>query len=341
MLPQNIFTPNKLQGVKDRINKASSIVIVAHKSPDGDSIGSSLALYHFIKKFNQNVVICHPDPAPTFFTWLDGFDSILNYQNNKEKVKSEIQKSDLMFCLDFNALSRLGEDMSEMVKDSSAFKVMIDHHLHPTDEFDVVFSDTSSCSTAQLIFEFIEALDSLEMIDSKIGEPIYCGIMTDSGSFRYPSVTTKTHQVIAFLLEKGVNNAKVHESVFDTNTIERLRLRGYATNEKLTIVDKYNTAVLTLTEAELEQFGYQNGDTDGLVNVGLSIVGVNKSVFFKESNGIIKISFRSKGDDNPINELAAKYFNGGGHANAAGGRWEGEMNEAVEELKRVLHEFCD
>lgn len=164
--------------------------------------------------------------------------------------------------------------------------------------------------------------------------------MTDSGSFRYPPVTAHTHEVIAEILKLGVSHEMIHESVFDTNTLSRLKLRGYATNEKLEILPEYATAIISLTADELEKFNYIHGDTDGLVNVGLSINGINKSIFFKEADGIIRISFRSKGANNAINELASTHFGGGGHANAAGGRWEGKLEDAIEKLKSVLPAYC-
>lgn len=336
-----IFTKDKLDILNKRLKSAKSITIVAHKSPDGDSIGSSLALYHYLlQKGINNISVCHPDPAPNFLHWLSGITDILTFNEDKNEVTDCIINSDIIFCLDFNALHRVGDDMKTLIEDSNAFRVMIDHHLNPTDEFDLTFSQIESCSTAQLIFDLIDANNDLDLINNQIGEAIYCGIMTDSGSFRYPSTTAHTHRVIAELLSRGVDNSKVHESTFDTNTIGRLRLHGYAINEKLEILEDYNTAIMSLSEQELKLFDYQNGYTEGLVNVGLSIVGINKSIFLKESNGIIKISFRSKGKDNPINILAAKYFNGGGHANASGGKWEDSIESAIKKLKEVLPEFC-
>jgi len=334
-----VFDKEKIKKVNKFITSSDEIVIVAHKSPDGDSIGSSLGLFHYLKGRNKIVTVCHPDPSPHFLNWLDGADKILNFQEQKDVVKEKIKNADLIFCLDFNVLHRVGKDVEAELKESSANLVMIDHHLYPSDEFDLAFSDTSACSTAQLIFDFITHLGHQSEISIAAGEAIYCGIMTDSGSFRFPSTSAHTHEVIASLLRIGVNHSKVHEAVYDTNTIDRLRLRGFAINEKLEILEEYRTAIITLKENELAQFNYTKGDAEGLVNVGLSIVGIDKSIFLKENDGIIKISFRSKGDQNPVNELANKYFNGGGHANAAGGIWEGSMDEAVKKIKDVLPEF--
>ena len=334
------FSEDKIIKLNNKLSTPQKIVIVAHKSPDGDSIGSTLGLFHYFTKKGYDVSICHPDPAPEFLLWLDGTDSIINYVNAPEDVKQIINEATIIFCLDFNAMHRTGKEMEKILLESDAYKVMIDHHLDPADEFDLTFSETASCSTAQLIYDLIIAFDDKKLLDSKIGTPLYCGIMTDSGSFRYPSTTAHTHEVVGTLINAGVDNSYVHESVYDTNTLERLKLRGYAINKKLEILLEEQTAIMSLSEDELHKFNYENGFTEGLVNVGLSIKGITKSVFLKEQNGLIKISFRSKGKDNPVNEMANKYFSGGGHANASGGKWDGSLKEAIKELKRVLPQFC-
>lgn len=332
------FDEQSIAQVKKVLSSSKNIVIVAHKSPDGDSIGSSLGLFHYLVKLGYNVNVCHPDPAPYFLNWMTGIDQVIDAETRFDEVKNHVESADVIFCLDFNAMSRVGV-MKEMLIKSNAFKIMIDHHLDPSDEFDLLFSETSSCSTAQLIVDFIEAMGNTDLLDTSIGEPLYCGIMTDSGSFRYPSVTAHTHEVIAKLMKGGVEPYKVHEAVFDTNTFDKLRLRSYAINEKMEILDGLDTAIMSLDKAEMERFNYVKGDTEGLVNVGLSIQGVKKSIFLNEGDGIIKISFRSKGEDNPVNVMAGTYFHGGGHANASGGRWDGNMEEAIAKIKSVLPEF--
>lgn len=331
-----IFTQDKINTTKKLIQSANSIVILAHKSPDGDSIGSSTALLKYLRNKGLNASICHPDPAPEFIKWLWGTDEIITFQEEEERVNEKLIEADLIFCLDFNVLSRLGKEMADIVEKSNAEKVLIDHHLFPSDEFDVSFSDTNSCSTAQLIFEFICALGDQKIIDIDTGESIYCGIMTDTGSFRFPSTNAQTHRIIAELLEIGVKGHLVHEKVYDTNSIERIKLRAYTLNNKLDVLDSIDTVIISLTEDELHRFDFQQGDTEGLVNVGLSIKGINKSIFLKETNGLVKMSFRSKGEDNPVNAFAQKYFEGGGHANASGGVYKGSMEDALEKLKTSL-----
>ena len=334
----NTFNEQSIAQVQDKLSSSKNIVVVAHKSPDGDSIGSSLGIFHYLEKLGHNVKVCHPDPAPYFLDWMVGFDKIMNAENQFDEVSHEVEVADIIFCLDFNSMSRVGV-MKEMLMNSSAFKIMIDHHLDPTDEFDLVFSETTSCSTAQLIVDFMDAMGNIDLLDTNIGEPLYCGIMTDSGSFRFPSVTPHTHEVIAQLMRGGVQPYKIHEAVFDTNTFDKLRLRSYAINEKMEVLEEFDTVIISLDKSELEQFNYVKGDTEGLVNVGISIQGIKKSIFLSEGDGIIKISFRSKGQDNPINVMAGTYFHGGGHANASGGRWDGNMKEAIAKIKSVLPEF--
>ncbi len=331
----SIFEEQKLALLKDYLKNDPKCVIVAHKSPDGDSIGSSLGLFQYLKKKGVKVDVCHPDPAPHFLEWITDISSIYNGEDHLSEVTKKLNEADLIFCLDFNDTGRVGK-ISDLLRNAKGKKVMIDHHLNPSDEFDLTFSDTSACSTAQLIVELILAMGDESFLDEEIGTPLYCGIMTDTGSFRFSSVTAETHEIIAKLIKAGVKNYVVHESVFDTNTLDRLKLRGYTINEKLELFNNGETAIMSLTKKDLDQFDYQKGDTEGLVNVGLSIVGVTRSIFLKESDGIIKISFRSKGKDNPVNIIAQENFSGGGHANAAGGKWEGTMQEAIDRIKAVL-----
>lgn len=333
-----VFTADKIDLVTEQLEKAQNVVIVAHKSPDGDAVGSCLGLFGVLKPKYENLSMILPDPAPNFLNWIENFDEIIDFSAEKEDAEQSIKDADIIFCLDFNVLHRVGDEMKESISNSEAFKIMIDHHLEPSDEFDIVFSDTTACSAAQLVFDFVSKIGWQNHISPKIGEAFYCGIMTDTGSFRYPSTSAHTHEVIASLLDLGVKNNVVHENVFDTNTVSRLKLRGYAINEKLEILEDISTAVISLSEKELWNYDYEKGDTEGLVNVGLSILGINKAIFLKEMDGLVKISFRSKGADNPVNKFASIYFDGGGHANAAGGAFKGSLEEAITKLKKALYE---
>jgi bifunctional oligoribonuclease and PAP phosphatase NrnA len=325
--------------IVEKLKELNEIVIVSHFSPDGDSIGSSLSLYHFCKKLNLNVTICHPDLAPKYLQFVDGANEIINFEDHQDLVIQKLNHANVIVCLDFNDQSRVGDKMEVHLKNSSAFKIMIDHHLNPSDFADLLISDSSSCSTCQLIFELIELSGNIHLLDQTIASAIYLGIMTDTGSFRYNNVNSKTHLIISKILETGLKHDVIHENVFDVNTIDKLKLKGYATSEKLVVLENLQTAYISLNKAELDKYNVQKGDTEGLVNVALSIENVKIAAFFSEDEDKIKISFRSKGHENPVNVLANKYFFGGGHANAAGGKFIGTVDEAISTFIRVLPEF--
>jgi bifunctional oligoribonuclease and PAP phosphatase NrnA len=325
--------------IVDKIKSATKIVITAHKSPDGDSIGSSMALFQFCKKLNKNVVVCHPDPAPKFLLWVDDVEQIINYEQQKQEVQKQFAEADLIFSLDYNEPNRMGNEMAQFLTDSKAFKIMIDHHLNPAGFADIAWSDTSSCSTCQMIFELIEHSDSLELLDVKIASPIYLGIMTDTGSFRYNSVLPKTHMIASKLLEVGIKQDEIHENVFDVNSPEKLILRGYAISEKLVILKDIPVAYISLSESDFSKFKHEKGDTEGLVNVALSIENVKIAAFFAEKDNEVKISFRSKGYDNPVNLLAQNHFNGGGHANAAGGKSNEKLEDVIAKFLILVKDY--
>ena len=324
--------------IEAEIQNASHIVITAHKSADGDSIGSSLGLLYFIEKLGKKATICHPDKAPEFLYWLDT-SSILLMDENPEAVSEQMKKADLIFCLDYNATNRVGPEMQVLLEESSAKKIMIDHHLNPEDFPTLMVSDTTASSTSQLIVELIEQSGHLELLDEKIGTPLYLGILTDTGSFRFNSVKPRTHEVLAKILASGVKHHLIHEKLSDNNTESRLRLQGYAMSEKLEILYDHNVALIGLDKEELAKFNFKKGDTDSLANLALSIKGMKAAIVFTERDGIIKISFRSKGEENPVNVLAKEHFNGGGHANASGGMSDLTISETLEKLKGLVPEY--
>ena len=315
--------------IKQLVESSSKIVITSHKSPDGDSIGSSLGLFLVIKALGKEVVICHPDPAPDYLHWVPFIDIIENWEEEKEKVNTLLNEADLIFSLDYNEPSRLGEEMGDVLRKTNAKKIMIDHHLHPENYVDVMLSDITSCSTCQLVFDVIENVGWAQYLNSEAGICLYLGIMTDSGSFRFPSVLSHTHEVVSKLLKLDINHAVIHENINDTNTLNRLRLKGFACAEKLFVNEDMKVAYIWLTQDELKRYNHQKGDTEGLVNNALSILGMKAAVLFTESDGYVKISFRSKGSENPVNLLASTHFNGGGHANASGGRFDGKIEDAI------------
>lgn len=329
---------NIYKEIEAEIQAAAHIVITAHKSADGDSVGSSLGLLHFIEKLGKKAVVCHPDKAPDFLYWLDTSAIILMDENRKE-VTAQMKKADLIFCLDYNATNRVGPDMQVLLEEATAKKIMIDHHLNPEDFAALTISDTSASSTSQLIVDLIDQSGHSALLDEKIGTPLYLGILTDTGSFRFNSVKPRTHEVLAKLLTAGVQHHLVHEQLNDTNTESRLRLQGYAMSEKLEILYDHNVAIISLSKEELAKYNYKKGDTDNLANSVLSIKGMKAAIVFTERDGIMKISFRSKGTENPVNVLAQEHFDGGGHANASGGKSDLTVEETLEKLKALIPQY--
>ena len=329
---------NIYKQIEAEIQGASHIVITAHKSADGDSIGSSLGLLHFIEKLGKKAVVCHPDKAPDFLDWLDT-NAILLMEENLEEVSAEIKKADLIFCLDYNATNRVGSEMQALLEASTCKKVMIDHHLNPEDFATITVSEITASSTSELIVELIDQSGHLDLLDEKIGTPLYLGILTDTGSFRFNSVKARTHEVLAKILASGVQHHLIHERLSDNNTESRLRLQGYAMSEKLEILYDCNVAIISLSKEELAKYNYKKGDTDSLANLLLSIKGMKAAIVFTERNGIMKISFRSKGAENPVNILAKEHFNGGGHANASGGMSDLTVTETLEKLKGLIPQY--
>lgn len=331
---------NLYQDIERQIQAANTIVVSAHKSPDGDSIGSSLAMFHLLKKWGKSVKVIHPDAAPSFLHWVSGQSDILVLEENFEQGKDYFSKADLILCLDYNEESRVGEQMQEQLKGSSAIKIMMDHHTHPADFCQFTLSEVSASSTCELIYKWLCEIGKTNDIDEEIGSCLYLGLMTDTGSFRFPSVSAFSHQMAADLIQKGVKHYLIHEAVFDTNTIDRLKLRGYALSDKLTCLPDLPVAYIALTALELEKFNYEKGDTEGLVNQILSVQGIEMAVLFMEKDGKIKISFRSKGETF-VNELAKKHFNGGGHVYASGGVSGESMEKTVSKFVTCVKDYVN
>lgn len=329
---------NIYKQIEAEIQAASHIVITAHKSADGDAIGSSLGLLHFIEKLGKKAVVCHPDKAPSFLDWLDT-SAILLMEENPEEVTAKIKEADLIFCLDYNATNRVGPEMQALLEAAACKKVMIDHHLNPEEFPTITLSETSASSTSQLIIDLIEHSGHLDLLDEKIGTPLYVGILTDTGSFRFNSVKPRTHEVLAKILAAGVEHHLIHEKLSDNNTESRLRLQGYAMSEKLEILYDYNVAIISLSKEELAKYNYKKGDTDSLANLILSIKGMKAAIVYTERDGIMKISFRSKGIENPVNLLAKEHFNGGGHANASGGMSDLSVTGTLDKLKGLIPQY--
>ena len=327
-----------IASIKQLFLSPKKIVIVTHKNPDGDAIGSSLGLWHYLKQRNHEVLVITPNDYPTFLKWIPGNDSILKYDSQTAECDALIEQADVIFTLDFNAFHRTG-NMETILTQSKALKIMIDHHQSPDNYATYMFSDVSMSSTCQMVYHYIETLGDTNCIDATIATCLYVGIMTDTGSFRFASTTSTTHKIIANLIEKGANNASIHNHVYDTNSFERLQLLGCALNN-LNVIPEFKTAYTTLSQEELNQFNYKKGDTEGVVNYGLSLEGIVLAVIFIEDNqeGIIKMSLRSKGHFS-VNEMSRTHFEGGGHTNAAGGKSYLSLSETVAKFISILPSY--
>ncbi len=328
---------NQFEQIVAVVNSANNIVITAHKSPDGDSIGSSMAVFHWLKSKKKNVSVCHPDAYPNFLAWLPNVEEIVNYESSQDEIHAKIDQADLIFALDYNHPSRLGNDMALVLEDKREKTIMVDHHLDPSDFAFISLSQPDVCSTAQLVFELIKADNSINLTKES-AQAIYLGLMTDTGSFRFNSVQARTHIIVAELLSIGIDHTAIHEAVFGQNSLDQLRLRSHAICNNLEIIKNGKVALMWLAESELEQFNYQKGDTEGLVNVALSVTGVKMAVFLSEKEGKIKMSFRGK-EDQAVNVYASEYFEGGGHAYAAGGISELSLMETINKIKNTISNY--
>ena len=328
----------KVNNLKKIISQPKNIVITTHRGPDGDAMGSSLALYNLLINIGHKVNVITPNDYASFLNWMPGNDTVIEYDGNEEKSILITSKADIIFMLDFNSITRL-DNFSQTVSDSKAFKVLIDHHQDPDMEIaDLIFSDSTSCSTAQLLYELIEAMNMTNDINMDIAECLYVGIMTDTGSFKYNSTTSRTHNVIANLIDKGARNSKIHDLIYDNSSADRMKLLGYCINDKLLLYPENNAAIISLTDEELNRFNFKKGDTEGIINYALAIKGIIFAVLIVQRGDIVKLSLRSKGNFK-VNLIANKYFNGGGHTNASGGMTYMTVNETIKKVESIIKEY--
>ncbi len=309
------------------IQQHDNIVITTHLSPDGDAMGSTLALFHFLKMKKKTVHIIIPNSFPYYLEWLKGSDLIINYELQTEQANQLIERAELLFSLDYNIPKRIGAVGDVFIK-SNAKKILIDHHLDPGNCFDVVISYPTISSTCELVFRLLYQANKYEVINKTIAESIYCGMMTDTGGFTFNSNNPETYEIISLLLKKDINKDEIYSKVFHNFKEERLRLLGFILSQRMKIYADHHTALIWLSKEDQQQFKFTKGDTEGFVNYPLSIKNIIFSVFIREDNDLIKLSFRSQGKF-PANEFAGQYFNGGGHLNASGGEFYGTMEEAI------------
>ena len=329
----------QIEKLNELLSSKKRISITTHTNPDGDAIGSSFALYHYLIKLNHDVKVITPNRHPDFLDWVPGIKNLEIYDEYPDKCKKILSDSDLLFTLDFNDLKR-ANNLSYALDEFNGKIVMIDHHQNPAGYSDIEISEPDITSTSEMIYKFIELSDKIHVIDKNIATCIYLGMMTDTGSFQYRGVNDSTHKIISSLLSFGIDNNKIYNSVYNSNEISKLKLLSIALKNLELIVEK-KTAIMFLNQADLIKNNYRKGDSEGIVNYGLSLKGIHFSVIFIEDENEknkFKISFRSK-EDFPCNEFAFKFFNGGGHLNAAGGVYKGNLNSAIEYFKKSLNEF--
>jgi phosphoesterase RecJ-like protein len=321
--------------LKQALSNKSNIVIVGHKNPDGDAIGSCLGLANFLKQLEHQVTVVMPNDFPEFLKWIPETQIIINYDQHRDNVKNCLSEANLVFTLDFNALNRTGDLAQELMATNADF-ILIDHHQEPDDYALVTYSDVGMSSTSEMVYNFIEFMGGLNLLNKEIATQLYVGIMTDTGSFRFPATTAATHRIIAHLIEAGAPNSIIHQNVYDTNSPDRLKLLGVALNN-MVMLPEYKTAYITMSQEELNNNNFKKGDTEGFVNYALSMKGVIFAMIFIENKKekIIKISLRSKGSFS-VNDFSRKYFNGGGHTNAAGGKSSKTLSKTVEEFISIL-----
>lgn len=326
----------RFEELKNLLSKPKQIVILSHRNPDGDAIGSSLAMNHYLTRLGHKCDMIVPNEFPKFLKWMDGAKDIQIAEYSPSNSRNLVENAELIFILDFNTTSRIDE-VGQWVEKSTAPKVMIDHHQQPQ-EFDFMYSDTEIPATCQMIYNFIEAMGHLDLIDRSIGECIYTGIMTDTGNFRFKNTSAATHRIVAELMDKGVEADRVYNHIFNTQSPDRLRLLGKVLGS-IRILPEYRTAFMYLTRKQQLKYNTQKGDTEGFVNYGLGIDNFIFSVIFIEDmqKNFYKISFRSKGNFD-VNEFARKYFNGGGHINAAGGRSDLTLKETLDKFEKLLEQ---
>ena len=317
------------------------IVILSHTNPDGDAVGSSLAWAEVLRTMGHAVTCVVPNKYPYFLDWMPGIDEVVIFKTDTEgRARRAIAEADMIFCLDFNAVSRL-EILSETIQgNTTARRVLIDHHLQPDEGFDIVFSHPESSSTCFLVYCLVEAMYGTGAITRRMGELLYVGMMTDTGNFAFSHLTPELFRAVAVLLEKGISIPEIHNSVYNAYTEGRARLFGYAINRKMALIEDGTVAYMSLLESEMRRFQFQQGDSEGFVNYALTIKKVKMSAMFLAHRKFIRISLRSRGDVD-VNLFARKYFNGGGHKNAAGGKSFLSMEETIDHYIRSVREFAE
>lgn len=329
-----------ISNIFPQLNTQKQVVITMHQKPDGDAMGSTLALSHFLVQFGHHVTVISPTNWASFLNWMPGAKQVLDYERDTEKCNQLLNTADWLFCLDFNSAART-KRMEMTLLETKASRILIDHHQEPqTEIFAFGVSDTTKSSTAEMVYDFIVASGYTEKINKQVAECLYAGVMTDTGSFRFPSSSAGVHRMIADLKEKGLEHSIIHEALFDNFSENRFRFIGNVLLNRMEVFYEYNTALIAVPQADLIKYDIKTGDTEGLVNFPLSIEGIKMAAIIIDRGEERKCSFRSKGSFD-VNSFARKYFNGGGHFNAAGGFSKGSLEETIADFKKAMKENSD
>jgi len=327
-----------INSLKSYVNDAQRVVIVPHNNPDGDALGAALALCNVLKNMQKEAVVVSPNAFPDFLMWMHGADQVVVFERNRKKAKLLVEDADLALLVDFNALSRM-KNMQNIFNGVDTPRIMIDHHPYPEAETaQIQISVPEASSTCELLYNVLDAAGFSRYITKEAAECIYSGIMTDTGSLNYNSGRPETYLTVAELLRMGIDKDRIHHMIFHNNSFDRMRLLGHALGEKMVLIPELKAAYIYLSSEDLQKFNFKPGDTEGFVNQALWIEGVDVSALFTEKDDMIKISFRSRGDF-PVNKFSEKYFNGGGHLNAAGGESRLPLNETLKRFQAKLTAF--
>ena len=315
---------------------SENILIICHINPDGDSVGAQLALYHYLKSLDKHISLLAPNNLQEFLKWMDGAEQINIFIRDRKKCRMLIDNADLIIMLDFNQPNRLGE-AEEPVMASRARRLVIDHHLDPENFADLIISDPRKCSTSELVHELICEVNGAKFMNRSYAEALYVGIITDTGNFEHGSYSSGTFRIVADLLDTGIEKEKIINLIYNNFSSDRIRLQGFALNQKMVVLPELRSAYIYLSKDELKEYNHVKGDTEGFVNMPLSIKGINFAALFIEKDNFIKLSFRSKGKF-PSNEFASLYFSGGGHLNASGGEYFDTLENTISYFLKVLKE---
>jgi bifunctional oligoribonuclease and PAP phosphatase NrnA len=326
-----------IQEIYPQLQTPAKVVITTHQKPDGDAMGSSLGLYHFLKQFGHSVTVISPTNWAHFLDWMPGVTEVIDYESRTQYAETFITDADWLFCVDFNTPSRV-KKMETSIRNAKAIKVLIDHHEQPdTNYFNYGVSDTQKSSTCQMVYEFIAAMGQQEKITKDIASCLFTGLVTDTGSFRFASATAEVHEIAAHLKKTGINHTEIYEAVYDNFTENRFRFIGNMLLNRMEVLYEYNTVLIAIPKEDILYYGLTTGDTEGLVNYGLAIEGIKMAAIVIDRIEEVKCSFRSKGNVD-VNSFARKYFNGGGHFNAAGGGSKEPLDIVVKNFKKAIHD---